>query len=138
MPDPNEYSLHGDNITITYWPHGSGPVLEGFGRVALVYAAGGEERRFAEADVTTTPTPIGSLVTVTLVAAPARDVTTFTVILPPVELSGGPGSEAPLHVPAISAVGRDPEVLNEPALTYKVMHLSGTAKIVEVAAIAAP
>jgi hypothetical protein len=108
-------------------------VIDGFGRVSLVYTdADGEAHKFAAESVTTsTAEGLGQLVSVRL-NAPILTTTTLTLILPPVVLADQIGSEASIHALAITATGRDPEVLNRQMLSYKVVRLSGSGSLDEI------
>lgn len=126
---PNHYELSGDGISILYLPT-AGPVTPGGGGIfsyqdesrALTFR-GDQIRRVEVAD-------LGAIVSVTLHLTVDFGSTTFSVLLPTVNLPNQLGASAPVHtdgittrhklslVPAIDRGQRD---------HYRVTSLRGTA-----------
>ena len=134
MASPNQYHLAGHGIVVSYFPGGNGPDIDGEGRLKLSYQDSHQQLAFRGDAVTTDEvTGVGTLVTVTLTAPPAKAVTKFTLVLPTVALDGGLGASVSLSVEAITTVTRHPLLANAQQQTYAAARLTGDAVIGEIA-----
>ena len=127
---PNQYHLHGKDITVSFFPDGSGPVVEGEGRLRFAYQDSQRSLTFFGDQVRTVDVAdLGTAVSVTLVDLASFGRTTFTVIVPPVDLP--PQGSAPVAAPGITGVhvnllsgsGHPQQT------TYRVTKLHGTASV---------
>jgi hypothetical protein len=130
MPDfvtPNQYHLAGKGISVSYFPNGEGPILAEHGAVKLVY--NGRPFR-ADAVRTKTVDDLGTVVSVTIAAAIDTGSTTFSLLIPDVELPGLQSS-AFIRTKGITTVRRASVALigHPQAETYSVTELDGTASL---------
>jgi hypothetical protein len=124
---PNQYHLHGGHLSVSYFPDGSGPPTTA-GPVVLTYQDTQHALTFRKDDVGVVDVGgLGTVVTVTLV--PQRDTgsTTFSLIVPRVELPRA--DSAPIHTEAITAIHKGFILLTGQDQTYTVTALNGTAAI---------
>lgn len=124
---PNLYQLAGHGLHVSY-------TTTGFdGKPHFTYQDAHGAHSFAGDEITSTPTPIGTLVTVRLRLTIDAGSTTFSVLLPTVNLTDGVGHSAPIHTDGITTVHRFSVV---PALNsgqtelYTFTALNGTASLV--------
>ena len=88
---PNLYQLRGAGIHVTYSTGGFGS------RLNLTYQDANGSQSFSDGQITVTQTPIGGVVTVTIRRTVDTGSTSFSVLIPTVNLVG-PGQAAPdLH-----------------------------------------
>ena len=127
---PNQYYLHGDGTSISYYSDGFGPLIEGRGRVQLVYQDAYLSQAFYTDEVRTVEVnDLGTVVSVTLVMAVDIGSTTFSLLVPGVELPE-PGNSVFINSEGITTVHRAfVELIGHPPQdkTYTVTELSGTA-----------
>jgi hypothetical protein len=134
MASPNQYHLAGRGIVLSYFPGGNGPDVDGKGRLKLSYQDSHQQLAFrGDAVATHVVDGLGTLVTVTLTPPPAKGVTTFTFVLPTVELDGGVGASVSLCVEAITTITRHPLSANAQQQTYAAARLAGDALIGKIA-----
>jgi hypothetical protein len=101
MSSPNQYHLAADGITISY----SRKARAQSSRARVVPSSSTSqdaqrELTFSKDKVTTTNMlGVGTLVTVTVSPPLAKGVATFTLVLPPIELSDDFAAPVALHVP---------------------------------------
>jgi hypothetical protein len=118
---PNQYSLQGNEITIRYGWFGSPTVMS--------YQDSNRSLSFNQATVTEVPT-LGTIVSVTIVPGGTDTAeTTFSLVVPPVEVPGQLGSMGPpssVHVETFGIITVAPDALDFPP-TYTVINLSGEA-----------
>jgi hypothetical protein len=88
----NQFRLNGGDIHVSY-----GPVD---GLPAFVYVDARQTRTFTGRDITTTETPAGTLVSVVILSTVDSGSTTFSVLIPPVEV--GVESSAPVQTQGIT------------------------------------
>ena len=128
---PNQYSLHGDGIFVSYYPEGFGPVIEGRGRLRLVYQDAHQSRSFYDGDVRTVEVvDLGTVVSVTLVMTVDIGSTTFSLLVPNVQLPEQQSSVF-IHTEGITTLHRVFVALigHPQSETYTVTALSGTAAV---------
>jgi hypothetical protein len=122
---PDLYSLHGDQLRITY------ATTSFDGRPRFDYQDATQMHSFEDDQIRATTTEIGLLVTVTLFRSIDRGSTTFTLLVPTVNL--GSAQQAPIDTLGITTIHRFSSV---PALNqgqtelYRVTPLTGTASFV--------
>ena len=129
MGAPNQYHLTGDGITVSYYPNGHGPIVDGQGPVVLAYQDGDQQHAFPSAQVDVTGVAdVGTLVTAKLSPPLAQGVTAFSVMIPPVQFDDGEADPSvSLHVAAITTQTRRPPVTDTQQATYKVTRMHGHA-----------
>jgi hypothetical protein len=133
MTKPNHYQLHGDGITVSYYPEGSGPVTSD-GRTVLTYHRGDESRDFTSEQVTQASAgAIGAFVTVQMSAIANFSKLYFSVLLPEVNLDGEAAAPSE-HVNAVGIMTTFPMLAEarRAVTSYEVTHLKGVADVVEV------
>jgi len=124
---PNQYHLHGGHLRVSYYPQGSGPPTTA-GPIVLTYQDAHQALTFPRDDVSVVDVVgLGTVVTVTLVAHPDRGSTTFSLVVPRVELPHA--DSAPIHTEAITATHHGFVVLTGQDQRYTVTALTGTAAI---------
>jgi hypothetical protein len=122
---PDLYQLHGDQLHITY----STTSLDGKPR--FDYQDATQSHSFAGDQVRTVTTEIGMLVTVTVCRTIDRGSTTFTLLVPTVNL--GSSLQAPIDTQGITTIHRFSTVpaFNQGQIElYRVTRLTGTASFV--------
>jgi len=129
MTGPNQYHLRGEGMSIAYYPDGFGPILEGRGPLRLVYqdafrslAFYGEEAR------TFTVSDLGTVVSVTIVKTVDTGYTSFSLLVPDVDLSADPGSVS-INTEGITTIHRifAARISHPQSESYTVTPLNGTA-----------
>ena len=132
MPNvPNQYHLHGGGISVTYSPHGYGPPDAGRGSLIFVYQDAHRSESFYS-DGTNVRTvkvdDVGMVVSVTIVQSVDTGSTTFSLLVPDVELPDGQSSVF-IRTEGITTVHRAFVALigHPQAETYRVTQLDGTA-----------
>ncbi len=127
---PNQYYLHGGGTYISYYSEGFGPLIEGRGRIRLVYQDAYLSQAFYTDEVRTVQVDdLGTVVSVTLVMAVDIGSTTFSLLVPDVQLPE-PDNSVFIHTEGITTVHRAfVELIGHPPQdrTYTVTALSGTA-----------
>lgn len=122
---PNVYELHGDGIIVTY----SASDLKG--QPELTYHSESLACSFSGPDVTVEETQVGTLVSVTIVKTVDVGFTSFTLVLPYVNLVFGDPATirtvgiTTLHRALAGAIGHPQQT------TYRVQHLHGSARQVQ-------
>src|SRR5579875_1411845 len=126
--DPNQYHLHGGGLSVSYYPTGSGPLVEGKGpQRTLFYQDAQLSLRFDGDEIRLVPVnDLGILVSVTLVKS-AHRLTTFSLLLPVVVLFHPTKDEGipPITSVHVETVG----ILVGQEATYTVTSLSGIAQL---------
>jgi hypothetical protein len=132
--DATEYMFQGESITASYFPGGvGGPLIQGSPETFFTYLDRHMSKVFGEQDVDIQQIEnVGALISVALVKGEPEGgpVTTFTVIVPAVDVTGD--SPQNFKTKSITTVQAASYVEAEafPALqAYKVDHLDGTASI---------
>jgi hypothetical protein len=125
--EPNQYSMQSHHLKITY-------TTDGFqGQPTLHYEDGKLTKDFKGSDIRVEQTEIGNLVTVTTFITVDTLSTTFSVLIPPVVLTGNSDREQ-FHTLGIQTQHKTALVLpaNGARETYEVHTLKGVAALVIV------
>jgi hypothetical protein len=126
---PNQYHLEGGGISISFYPAGFGPV--GPGHIArLTYQDAHQALSFTGNEIRTVAVPdLGTVVSVTLVHTIDVGDTTFSVLLPNVNVRPQAGVPANVQTDGITTVHRTfvTSIGQAQAEVYTVILLSGTA-----------
>jgi hypothetical protein len=126
---PNQYHLAGYGISVSYFPDGFGPIAQD-GPDRLFYqdadrhlVFNGSEIRKVDVD------DLGTILSVTIVSTIDVGSTSFSVILPHVNLPQGPHASAAVDTEAVTTVHRAfVRLIGHPQVeTYTVTRLTGTA-----------
>jgi hypothetical protein len=131
VTSPNQYHLNGGGVSVSYYPDGFGPPIEGRGSLRLVYQDVHQSRSFYDNDVRTVAVPdLGTVVSVTLVLTVDTGSTTFSLLVPDVDLPGGQNSVF-IDTDGITTVHRIFVALigHPQSETYSVTGLCGTAAV---------
>ncbi len=131
MTSPNQYHVRGGGISVAYYPDGFGPIREGRGPLHLVYqdafrslAFYGEEVRIVEV------ADLGTVVSVTIVETVDTGYTSFSLLIPDVDLPADQSSVS-INTEGITTVHRIFVALigHPQSETYTVTSLNGTAAV---------
>ena len=128
---PNQYHLRGDGISVSYYPEGFGPIIGGRGSLRLVYQDAHQSHAFYGDEVRTVDVAdLGTVVSVTLVMTVDIGSTTFSILVPDVQLPEQQNSVF-IHTEGITTVHRAfVGLIGHPqSETYTVTALSGTAAV---------
>jgi hypothetical protein len=128
-PTPNQYNLHADHLSVSYFPEGFdvGPTPTA-GPIILTYRDSHQALTFRKDVVSVIDVPgLGTIVTVVLVPDRDQGATTFSLVVPRVELPGA--HSAPIHTEAITAIHKGFVRLTGQDQTYTVTALCGTAAL---------
>ena len=131
MTSPNQYHLNGGGVSVSYYPDGFGPPIEGRGSLRLVYQDVHQSRSFYDNDVRTVTVPdLGTVVSVTLVMTVDTGSTTFSLLVQDVDLPEGQNSVF-IDTDGITTVHRIFVALigHPQSETYTVTELDGTASV---------
>lgn len=129
LVSPNQYHLTGGGLTISYYPDGYGPIGPS-GATQLVYQDGHDSLTFVTGQVRILDVAdLGTLLSVTIQKSVDVGSTTFTLLLPSVQLPASSGSSAPITTQGITATHRilAGAIGHAQRETYVVTPLSGTA-----------
>ena len=124
MTTPNVYHLHGHGLSVGY-STGEGGSMHSF-----EYQDAHQYQVFRDDQIDTTQSPIGTLVTVTLRLTVDSGSTSFTLLVPNVNLSG-PGVPVQITTEGITTVHRfsiAPSLLRGQLELYTFTTLRGTAE----------
>lgn len=128
---PNQFHLHGRDIGVSYFPDGFGPPVKDEGPTILTYQDAHRSLVFHESEVRTVDVPdLGRLVSVTLVRTVDVGSTTFSLIVPDVQLPAD-ASSTTIHTEGITTIHRIfAAAIGHPQHeTYTVTKLTGTAAV---------
>lgn len=120
---PNLYQLQGGSIHVTYSTTGFD------GKPHFNYQDAHGSHNFSGDQINVAPTPIGEIVTVTIRFTVDAGSTSFSVLIPTVNLTG-PGHPVPIHTEGITTVHRFsivPAFNQGQTELYHFTPLSGTA-----------
>jgi hypothetical protein len=126
---PNQYHLHGGGISVSYFPEGFGPVSAG-GAGRLIYQDAVRSLNFTGQDVrVVTVADLGTIVSVTLVRTVDTGNTTFSLLLPHVNLPASSHASVHIQTDGITTVHRVfvGMIGHTQSETYTVTRLQGTA-----------
>jgi len=120
---PNQYDLRGGGITISY------SVTSITGKPQLSFKKGRKTLNFSGDEIGVFDTTIGSLVTVTIARTVDNDFTTFSFLLPSIQLSS-PSARQAFRTIGITTVHKTtiagpPKGVQQ---SYKSVQLRGTAR----------
>lgn len=121
---PNLYQLHGDYLHVTY------STTSFSGKPQLSYKDAGQSLNFTGDQIRKTATEIGTLVTVTIHMTVDSGSTSFTLLVPTVNLAGPTTPPTEIHTVGITTVHRFSVVpVGNQGQTelYTVTELSGAA-----------
>jgi len=124
---PNLYVLSGGGIHVTYSTTGIA------GQPHLSYSSSFINHTFTGAQITTTPSPLGTLVTVTIIMTVDTGSTSFTLLVPRVNLNNIQDS-VQITTEGITTHHRFsifPAAMHGQVDTYSVQELTGRASHVE-------
>jgi hypothetical protein len=122
---PNQYDLHGPGVTVSY------STSSFAGKPQLSFQKGRQTLNFSGDEIDTRDTTIGTLVTVTIAKTVDRGFTSFSFLLPGIQLS----TAAKQSFRAIGITTVTKTTIAGPVKgaqqTYKTVQLKGTAQRVE-------
>jgi hypothetical protein len=125
LTEANSYHVHAHDLDIQY----SATSLTGEPLMSVDQK--GVKKSFRGSEITTTESPLGRLVTVTLEVVPDLRAVTLTLVVPMVNV--GTHSEQ-VHTFAVIATGRSsiggPRLVKGQVETYSTIQVSGTAQAV--------
>jgi hypothetical protein len=128
---PNQYHVNGGGISVSYYPDGFGPPILDRGRLLFVYQDAHRSQSFFSDQVRTVKVDdLGMVVSVTIVESVDTGSTTFSLLVPDVELPGQQTSVF-IHTEGITTVHRVFVALigHPQSETYTVTALNGTAAV---------
>jgi hypothetical protein len=131
VTSPNQYHVRGGGISVAYYPDGFGPIPEGPGPLHLVYQDAFRSLAFYGDQVRTVEVPdLGTVVSVTIVEAVDTGYTSFSLLLPDVDLPTDQSSVS-INTKGITTVHRIFVALigHPQSETYTVTSLDGTAAV---------
>ena len=131
MTSPNQYHLHGGSISVAYYPDGFGPPIAGRGPLHLVYQDAFRSLAFYGGEVRTVTVPdLATVVSVTIVETVDTGSTSFSLLVPDVELPTDQSSVF-INTEGITTVHRIfVGLIGHPqSETYTVTPLTGTAAV---------
>jgi hypothetical protein len=103
---PNQYHVSGHGIAVSYYPDGQGPVFAG-GPVCLVYQDAHWTLSFVKDRVRTASSDdLGLLVSVTIVETIDLGATTFSLLIPNIQLPAEEGASSAITTLGIKTVHR--------------------------------
>ena len=126
MTAPNVLQLHGLGVSVSY-STGAGGSLP-----SLTYQDALQSHVFKGDEIRTLPSEIGALVTVTLRLTVDSGSTTFTLLVPTVNLTG-PFNHVQIHTVGITTVHRFslvPQLNHGQTELYSVVPLQGSAALI--------
>jgi hypothetical protein len=127
---PNQYHVEGGGINVSYYPQGEGPELGDRGRMRLAYQDVHQSRVFFDADVRTVDVAdLGTVVSVSLITSVDAGYTSFSILIPQVQLPDQPEPSIFIRTEGITTVHRTfVGMIGHPQEeSYTVTELCGTA-----------
>ena len=123
---PDKFDLRGMGVSVDY------ATTSFTGDPTLSYTQGGKTQNFRGDQIRTQETELGFLVTVTIAATPDLSTTTFTLVVPRVNLPQG--QPVRIRTQGITTVSKTsiggPDLVSGQVQTYQVTPLVGTASFV--------
>jgi hypothetical protein len=123
--EPNQYDLNGSGIHVTYATTSLG------GQPQLTYQDPQQVRQFSGDEIRTVNSDLGTLVSVTTILTPDAGSTTFTVLIPRVQLQ----NRQPAHIVTLGIATMHRFTIGPPLVgqldTYRSVRLTGTAAVIE-------
>jgi hypothetical protein len=128
---PNQYHLNGGGISVSYYPDGFGPPILDRGPLILAYQDAHRSQAFFGDQVRTVKVDdLGTIVSVTIVESVDTGATTFSLLVPDVQL---PDQQTSVYIrtEGITTVHRVfVGLIGHPqSETYTVTELDGTASV---------
>jgi hypothetical protein len=124
LAQPNLFDLRGFGVSVNY----AASSLDG--RPRLTYNSFGTTQNFAGDQITATESPLGTLVTVQIAATPDLSTTTFTLVIPRINVEFG--QSVNVRTQGITTTERTsiggPALVRGQLQSYRVTALSGTAR----------
>jgi hypothetical protein len=126
---PNLWNLSGGEIHVRYWTFTLGPIRQGDEPPHFTYHDSFRTLSFHGNEIRSVDVPdLGTLVSVTLVLTVDTGSTTFTVLLPRVNIiSEGPFTSVPVSTEGIRTVHAGPPFGHGQEEFYTLISLTGTA-----------
>ncbi len=122
---PNQYDLTGENVTVSYTTSGLS------GKPQLTYKRGRTSLSFIGDEITSLDTEIGTLVTVSIAKTVDRGFTSFSVVLPAIQLAtNGKQSFRSFGITTVHTTSISGPVKGA-MQTYKAIGLRGSATVVK-------
>jgi hypothetical protein len=120
---PNQFDLQGTGISIGYSTSSIA------GRPQLTLKKGRQTHSFSGDEINTLDTRIGTLLTVTIAQVPDKETTTFSLLLPAINLAT-PSSKQAFSTIGITTVHKTSITgsVKGPRQTYKTVALRGSAQ----------
>jgi hypothetical protein len=104
MTSPNQYHLSGHGVTVSYFPDGSGPPTAD-GPIVLVYQDVHGIQQFRQSTVRKVEnTDLGTIVSVTIATTVDTGSTSFSLLVPDVELPAIPNPSAHVKTTGIITI----------------------------------
>lgn len=131
VTSPNQYHLHDGGISVAYYPDGFGPIMEPRGPLHLVYQDAFRSLTFYGEEARTVQVPdLGTVVSVTIAETTDTGSTSFSLLIPDVDLPTGQSSVY-IQTEGITTVHRIfLGLIGHPqSETYTVTQLNGTAAV---------
>jgi len=128
---PNQYHVQGGGISVSYYPDGFGPPVLDLGSLIVVYQDAHRSQSFFSNQVRTVKVDdLGMIVSVTLVESVDTGSTTFSLLVPDVQLPDQQTSVF-IHTEGITTVHRVFVALigHPQGETYTLTALDGTAAV---------
>jgi hypothetical protein len=123
---PNQYDLQGPAVSVSY------STTSLAGQPQLSYKKGRQTLHFSGSQIGVLETPIGSLVTVTIANIPDESTTTFSILLPAIDLAKETTRQSfrTIGITTVhkTTIAGPPKGTQE---TYKVVALRGAARRVQ-------
>jgi hypothetical protein len=125
--EPNQYRLHGGQISVEYFPGGSGPPVQGRGSTFFTYRDAHQSHSFGKDEVDVVDVAsLGTIVSVVFPHNPDVGYTSFSLLVPRVVLPARFTTE-PIHTEGITTGHRGFIRLIGQDETYHVTRLTGSA-----------
>lgn len=104
---PNQYHLHDHGISVSYFPEGAGPIVEGRGPLRFTYQDSFRSLAFYGDEVRTVDVPdLGTIVSVTIVQTVDTGSTSASLLVPIVVLPAPPSSPISIQTDLITTIHR--------------------------------
>ncbi len=122
----NLFDLAGDGVNITY------STSSFTGKPQFQFNDGQNNQTFTGDEIQVTKSSIGSLVTVTIRKSVDANYTTFTVLLPEINIEGSETQFSTVGIETLHHfLASAPNLIKGPRETYQTYQLEGTAKAVD-------
>ena len=131
MTSPNQYHLRGGGKSVAYYPDGFGPIIEGRGPLRVVYQDAFRSLAFHGDEARTVTVPdLGTVVSVTIVETVDTGDTSFSLLVPDVDLPTNQSSVS-INTEGITTIHRIFVALigHPQSESYTVTPLHGTASV---------